>query len=226
MSKCIRWGQQTIQTCQQWADQGANVCTQWADQGSNECSQWAGANQCTQWGTQSSSQCSSWSSWWSWLCLAVVTIVTSVCVASVWVANAVCQATIWVANLVCQVAMWIAKWVCVAVVISTIPICLVFEMVIWPFIKSLIFGILAPFAAAIDAVCQSCDTQVWVKDHFGLKGQPELISKVDSVSSPGDTDYVFICHCNPWHEEEITFTASTEEEALVMVKEKCADACK
>lgn len=202
MSVCVQWGSTIINRCVQWADQGSNDCTQWADQGSNQCANWAdqGSNQC--------------SGWWKWFCLAWY-----------WIANWVCQTWYWVANVVCIVVTWIAKIVCILTVIVTVPICLIFEYGVIPLVKGALFGLLAPFAAAIDAVCEKCNAYDWVKALFWSAGKIEFVKAEVSATEPGQFDYTFVCHCSKKKDVEVLVTAANEDEAAIKAKEACADAC-
>lgn len=205
MSKCVKWGSSTISQCTKWADQGSNQCVQWADQGSNQCTQWA---------DQGSNSCSSWSPWFSWLCLAFY-----------WVSNWVCVVTVWVAAMVCVTTLWVAAIVCIATIILTIPVCLLWEYVLIPFIRVTLFGLLAPFAAAIDAVCQSCYTFDWVKETFWFSGKIEFKSISDAPGQPGQFIYTFVCHCSKGKDVEVSVVASNDSEAADLAKEACAKAC-
>jgi hypothetical protein len=202
MSKCLKWGNQVLHTCIQWADQGSDQCTKWADEGSDACTQWAdhGSNQCK--------------NWWKWLCKAFYWVSKWVCIVTLWISKWVCKATVWVACLVCIVAT--------AVVVA---VCWLFEVVVLSFVKTIIFLVLAPFAAAIDAVCQSCTAYDWVKLHFGLHGSIDYISREEIPGSPDQFLYVFLCHCLLKENQQVSVEAGDDEEAAKKAREACSNAC-
>ncbi|WP_299423244.1 hypothetical protein [Sphingomonas bacterium] len=50
-------------------------------------------------------------------------------------------------------------------------------------------GLLAPFGAAVDSVCETCHAFDWVKHHFWLPGRIEYVSMQEVPGSPGIFQY-------------------------------------
>jgi hypothetical protein len=204
MSKCLKWGNKTVKECVSWADNGANQCTDWRDDGYNSCTSWA---------DQGSNQCSGWSKWFSWLCIVFY-----------WVAKWVCVASVWITSLVCIAVVWIAALVCVASIFVVTLVCWIFADVLWPVVSTLTFGLIAPFAAGIDAVCESCNSYDWVLNFF-LPQRIEFVSQEDNPSSPGGYIYTFICLCRYKKDKTVTVYAANDEEARIAAKKACTGEC-
>lgn len=204
MSICIKWGNMTVKKCVAWADQGSNQCSAWADQGTNVCTSWA---------DHGSNQCSSWSNWFSWLCLAFF-----------WVAKWVCVASMWVADLVCTAVVWVAALVCIATTVIVTVVCWLWLDVALPLLAGTAFALAAPFGAAIDALCRTCNSYEWLKRHL-LRRRIDFISREDDPANPGKFIYKFSCRCRGKLGADIQVVAADDYEAAKLAKDACADVC-
>jgi hypothetical protein len=133
----------------------------------------------------------------------------------------------------CQKKKWWdpRTWICWFIVIVVEIIVLVVQYILVPVVQTicmlvswLIFGITAPFGAAIDAVCQRCTAYDHLKDWFAC-------SSIDSIKNPVPAgigyEYTFRCKCNCINPQNkvITIYAKNDEEAADMAKAECGKLC-
>lgn len=133
----------------------------------------------------------------------------------------------------CKSKPWPLNWFCWFVTILVEVINWVVSNILVPVISvvcvvitSVIGGVLLPFGAAIDAVCQKCSAYTWIKDWFIGCSKIEGLTESPSKTMPNMFDFTFKCNCNCAAFKIIEITAKTEEEAFELAKIECEKICK
>lgn len=120
----------------------------------------------------------------------------------------------WFVTVLVKLVVWVTQHILVPILETT---CIV--------VTAIIYLILAPFGAAIDAVCSRCNAVQWIKDWFLTLTKITFVKKEDSSTNPGYFDYSFICNCNPFKKPSITIQATNDEEAATLAKLECEKEC-
>jgi hypothetical protein len=132
----------------------------------------------------------------------------------------------------CNNYPWPINWFCKIVTVLVEVINWVVTNVLTPIIKvvcifvtTIIGGVLLPFAAAIDSVCQKCNAYDWVMDWFIGCSKIEGQTETPSTTTAGAYDFTFKCNCTCLVHKIVKVTAKTEEEAFNLAKIECEKAC-
>jgi len=127
-----------------------------------------------------------------------------------WPLNWLC----WFVTVLVEVIIWVVDHILVPVI-----------KVICMFITFVIGGVLLPFGAAIDALCQKCHAYDWIKDWFIGCAKIEGLTEKPSATNPDEYDFTFRCNCTCFSNKTISISAKTEEEAFELAKIECEKAC-
>ena len=120
----------------------------------------------------------------------------------------------WIVTVTVLVVVWVTQYIVVPIVET-----------ICNLVTFLIGGIMLPFAAAIDAVCATCNAATWVTTWFITRARITFIRRVASRTRPNYYDYTFVCNCSVIKKPSITVEAATDQEAAALAKDECAKQC-
>lgn len=160
----------------------------------------------------------------SLICTTVTTWVDKIVLKPVekWVAEQQkkCKKWPWPLNWICQFVLVLVKltiWITVNIIVPiTQTTCVV--------ITGVIGGILLPFGAAIDAVCQKCNVFNWINKWWITPTKITFVKMEKSSSVPGANDYTFKCKCKQGNKEVVVIAVS-DIEAQKKAVEACKEAC-
>ncbi|MBK9632866.1 MAG: hypothetical protein IPO62_17730 [Saprospiraceae bacterium] len=126
-----------------------------------------------------------------------------------WPLNWLC----WFVTILVKVIIWVTRYITVPILQTTCTV------VTW-----IIGSIMLPFAAAIDALCLSCNALNWVNLWWITPTVITFVSKHESPNRPGYFDYTFTCNCKKG-KKDIFVTALNDDEAKDLAIEECKKLC-
>ena len=118
----------------------------------------------------------------------------------------------WFVTVTVKVTVWVTKKIVVPIIQVTCTV-----------VSGFIFLLVAPFAAAIDALFQTSYYDA-VKAALATRSKITFVSKVPSGIGAFDY-YNFNCECGDHSNHAITVSASNDDEAAKKARIECAKAC-